>query len=370
MRVMTVVGTRPELIKMSRVIAELDKCFDHTLVHTGQNFDYELNEIFLRDLNIRKPDHFLGCAAETAIQTIAQVLIKSEAVFQQVRPDAILLYGDTNSCLAVISAKKLKIPVFHMEAGNRCFDDRVPEEVNRRLVDHLSDINLPLTEHGRRYLLQEGLASDRVLKIGSCMYEVLQHNRPAIEKSDALAKLKLDHKSYFLVSCHREENVDTESNLTSLIQSLNHLAEEFGLPIIFSVHPRTQKRLDAIAEKVNLNALITALKPLGFIDYVRLQQSAFCVISDSGTLMEECSILGFPAVHCRDSFERPEGMEYGGFVMCPMGKIQMAQAVRMVTSNLSYPKPVPDYMISDVSKTVARIIATYTPIINRKLYHR
>lgn len=370
---MTIVGTRPELIKLSLVIPAMDQAFHHILVHSGQNYDFELNEIFFRDLNIRKPDHFLECAQPTALQTIAEVLIKCEAILLKESPEAVLIYGDTNSCYAALAAKKLRIPLFHMEAGNRCFDERVPEEINRRVIDHVSDINMPLTEHARRYLIKEGLPPDRVIKTGSCMPEILNHFKQKIADSKALEKNQLKPKDYFLISCHREENVDSSEKLKSLILTLSRLANDFKKDIIFSVHPRTQKRLDTHHPDWNQQGQVKALKPLGFFDYVHLQQDAFCVLSDSGTLMEECDILGFPAVHCRDAFERPEGMEVGTLIVSPLEPTKISQAVRIVTST---PRPTPtmpqvaDYQLTAVSRTVVRIIQTYTPMINSQVWHK
>ena len=289
LKVMTIVGTRPELIKMSRVIAEFDRHTKHVLVHTGQNYDYELNQIFFEDLEIRKPDYFLEAAGENAAQTIAQVIMKADVVLEKEQPDAVMLYGDTNSCLAVIAAKRRKIPVFHMEAGNRCFDQRVPEELNRKVLDHLSDINLVLTEHARRYLLAEGIRPETIIKTGSHMREVLDHYMPQIQKSDVLRRMGLEAGKYFIVSAHREENVDTPANLRDLVETLNALAETYGYSLIVSTHPRTRKRLDDL-NIVPLNPSIQFLKPFGFCDYIKLQMEAFCVVSDSGTITEEASL--------------------------------------------------------------------------------
>jgi len=369
MKVMTIVGTRPELIKLSLVIPAMDSAFEHILVHTGQNFDFELNEIFFRDLSLRRPDHFLNCAAGSAIQTIAQVLVKTEEILLKEKPDALLLYGDTNSCLAVLSAKKLQIPVFHMEAGNRCFDERVPEEINRRVVDHLSDLNMPLTEFGRRNLLNEGLPPERVLKTGSCMFEILKHFADSIDRSTVLMDLKLNTKEYFVVSCHREENVDSPDRLKVLLQALTKLSKDFKKEAVFSVHPRTQKRIDALGG-AGKTLQMRMLKPLGFFDYVKLQKESFCVLSDSGTLMEESSILGFPAVHCRDSFERPEGMECGTLVVSPINEQRLKEAVRIVTAGAGTKGLVADYHIDGVAMSVVRIIQTYTPAIDRNVWRR
>lgn len=367
MKVMTVVGTRPELIKLCRVITALDENFDHVLVHTGQNFDFELNEIFFRDLKIRKPDHFLECAAASPVQTIASVLTAVEKVLAKEKPDALLIYGDTNSCYAALSAKRLKIPVFHMEAGNRCFDDRVPEEINRRVIDHISDINMPLTEHARRYLLDEGLPPERVVKTGSCMYEILREFAPAIKKSKALSTVGVKASEYFLISSHREENVDSPERLEAFVSMLTEIGKKYKKKVVFSVHPRTRKRLDALGKK---QSSLIALKPLGFFDYINLQTQAFCVISDSGTLMEESAILGFPAVHCREAFERPEGMEAGTLVVSPIETARMIEAIDIVTRDSAKlkPKAVGDYHIDGVSQAVVRIIQTYTPAIRREVW--
>lgn len=319
LKVMTIVGTRPELIKMSRVIAELDQHTQHILVHTGQNYDYELNQLFFEDLAIRKPDHFLEAVGVNAAQTIARVIEKSDEVMEKEKPDAVLLYGDTNSCLAVISAKRRKIPVFHMEAGNRCFDQRVPEELNRKVLDHLSDINLVLTEHARRYLIAEGVRPETIIKTGSHMREVLDHYMPKIQSSDILSRMGLEQGRYFIVSAHREENVDTPENLIDMVETLNALAQQYQVPVIVSTHPRTQKRLDAL-NIGNLDSRIQFLKPFGFCDYVKLQMEALCVVSDSGTITEEGSLLNLPAVTIRNAHERPEGMDVGTLIMAGLKK--------------------------------------------------
>src|SRR5438552_2249088 len=313
LRVMTVVGTRPEIVRLSRVMAALDRTMDHVIVHTGQNYDYELNGIFFEDLEIRKPDHFLEAAAATAAETIGQVIARSDAVMRQVRPDALLVLGDTNSCLSALAAKRLRIPVFHMEAGNRCFDERVPEEINRRIVDHISDVNLPYSSLSREYLLREGLPPDRVIKTGSPMREVLEHYMPKVERSVALKTLKLKAQDYFLVSAHREETVDDVGQLKRLVDVLNAVADTHKRRVIVSTHPRTRKRLDESSLKPN--ALIELVKPLGFTDYVRLQLDALAVLSDSGTITEEASILNLRAVNIRESHERPEGMEEGAVIL-------------------------------------------------------
>lgn len=371
---MTIVGTRPELIKMSRVIAELDRNFKHILVHSGQNYDYELNQVFFEDLEIRKPDHFLNAAGESAAVTIAQVLLKADEVFEKEKPDALLLYGDTNTCLAVISAKRRKIPIFHMEAGNRCFDQRVPEELNRKVVDHLSDINLVLTEHARRYLLAEGIKSETIIKTGSHMDEVLKYYRAKIEKSNILEKIKLEKDKFFIVSSHREENVDVIENLKKLLESLNAICEEYGLPVIVSTHPRTRKRLEDFKE-VEMNPLITFLKPFGFFDYVQLQMSAFCILSDSGTITEEASLLDLPAVTIRNTHERPEGMDVGTLIMSELSKERILESVRIVVDQYRagisrHYRVVDDYSAGQVSKKIVSIVQSYTDYINRTVWHK
>lgn len=373
MKVMTILGTRPEIIKLSRVIAELDRHADHVLVHTGQNFDYELNEIFFRDLGIRRPDHFLEVAGGTLAETIGNVIIRSDAVMEREKPDAFLILGDTNSCLSAIPAKRRKIPIFHMEAGNRCFDQRVPEEVNRKIVDHVSDINLTYTEHARRYLLREGLRPETVIKTGSPMREVIEHYRPGIDESDVLTRLGLAPGEYFLVSAHREENVDDEGNFGNLVGTLAALAGAHGKPVIVSTHPRTRKRLEERGVALQ-DPRIRFLKPLGFFDYVKLQQHARCVLSDSGTITEESSILGFPAVTIRQAHERPEGMDEGTLVMCGLKPDAVLDAVEVVvaqTSKGSSPfRMVPDYESPNVSKKVVRIILSYVEYVNRTVWFR
>lgn len=370
---MTIVGTRPELIKMSRVIAELDEHTNHVLVHTGQNYDYELNQLFFEDLGIRKPDHFLEAVGDNAAQTIARVIEKSDEVLTSENPDAVLLYGDTNSCLAVISAKRRKIPVFHMEAGNRCFDQRVPEELNRKVLDHLSDINLVLTEHARRYLIAEGVRPETIIKTGSHMREVLDYYMPKIQASDILYRMKLEKGKYFIVSAHREENVDTPENLKDLVETLNALAEYYQVPVIVSTHPRTQKRLDAL-KMVNLNEKIKFLKPFGFCDYVKLQMEALCVVSDSGTITEEGSLLNLPAVTIRNAHERPEGMDVGTLIMAGLKKERVLDAVRVIIkqhqSGIRVMSPVEDYEAQSVSKKILRIVMSYTDYINRTVWRK
>lgn len=373
MKVMTIVGTRPEIIKLSRVIHELDKYVSHVLVHTGQNYDYELNELFFQDLEVRKPDYFLDAAVEIVAETIGNVIAKSDKVMEKESPDAVLFYGDTNSCLAVISAKRRKIPIFHMEAGNRCFDQRVPEELNRKVIDHLSDINMTLTEHARRYLIAEGLRSETVIKTGSPMKEILEFYRPKIMGSDVLSRLKLDAGKFFLVSTHREENVDSEVNFNNLLDSLNAIAQKYGRPVIVSTHPRTRKRLEKLDRK-DFDSRVQFLKPLGFFDYVKLQMEAACVVSDSGTITEESSILNFPAVMIRQAHERPEGMDEGVLIMCGLTKERVLQSIDIVTSQFEKGKRnfkiVQDYDTNNVSKKVLRVIISYTDYVNRTVWKK
>jgi len=373
LKVMTLVGTRPELIKMSRVITELDKNVHHILVHSGQNYDYELNQVFFDDLEIRKPDHFLEVAGATAAQTIAAVISKTDKVLEIEKPDALLLYGDTNSCLAVIAAKRRKIPVFHMEAGNRCFDQRVPEELNRKVLDHLSDINLVLTEHARRYLIAEGIRPETIIKTGSHMDEVLQYYMPKIEASDVLLREELEENKFFIVSTHREENVDTQQNLHDLLESINALAETYQYPIIVSLHPRTGQRLEKL-DNIIENPLIRMAKPFGFLDYIKLQMEAFCVVSDSGTITEEASLLNLPAITIRNSHERPEGMDEGTLIMSGLQKEGVLDAVRLVTDQHQQGKRifpiVPDYKPGPVSKQIVRVVLSYTDYINRTVWSK
>ncbi|WP_072378401.1 UDP-N-acetylglucosamine 2-epimerase (non-hydrolyzing) [Hyphomicrobium sp. NDB2Meth4] len=372
LKVMTLVGTRPELIKMSRVIAEFDKHVDHVLVHSGQNYDYELNQVFFDDLEIRKPDYFLGAAGETAARTISEVIAASDEVFENEKPDALLLYGDTNTCLAVIPAKRRKIPVFHMEAGNRCFDQRVPEELNRKVIDHLSDINLVLTEHARRYLIAEGIRPETIIKSGSHMQEVLDFYRPKIAASDVLSRMGLEKGKFFIVSIHREENVDTPDNLRDLLQTLRDLAERYGFPVLISTHPRTRKRLDALGEPID-HPLLQFQKPFGFIDYVHLQMSAFCVLSDSGTITEEASLLNLPAITLRNAHERPEGMDVGTLVMSGLRSERVLEAVEVVTNQHALAEKVrvvSDYEAGSVSKQVLRVVLSYVDYVNRTVWHK
>jgi len=365
-KVMTIVGTRPEIIKLSAVIPELDKYSEHILVHTGQNYDYELNEIFFEGMSIRKPDIFMNAAGENASETIANVIKESDNLFNEHKPDALLVYGDTNSCLSVISAKRNKIPVFHMEAGNRCFDQRVPEELNRKIVDHLSDINMTITEHARRYLVAEGIPAETVIKIGSSMKEVLDINKNSIESSDVLNRLNVNPKEYFLLSTHREENVDSEKNFNDLIDSINAICEKYKYPIIFAVHPRTQKLLEK--NNIQLHDLVKTMKPLGFADYIKLQQNAFCVISDSGTITEESSLLGFPAITVRQAHERPEGMDEGTLIMTGLDKNTVLDSIEIVTSQRM--PIVKDYDSDKVAQKVVRIILSYTDYINRTVWKK
>jgi len=373
LKVMTIVGTRPELIKMSRVIAEFDHHTNHVLAHTGQNYDYELNQLFFEDLGIRKPDYFLQAVGDNAAQTIARVIEKADEVMEVERPDAVMLYGDTNSCLAVIAAKRRKIPVFHMEAGNRCFDQRVPEELNRKVLDHLSDINLVLTEHARRYLIAEGIRPETIIKTGSHMREVLDHYMPKIQVSDALQRMQLERGCYFIVSAHREENVDSEENLRDLLDTLNALAQTYDMPVIVSTHPRTRKRLDALSG-VEADARIQFMKPFGFCDYIRLQMESLCVISDSGTITEEASLLNLPAITIRNAHERPEGMDAGTLIMAGLKKDRVLDAVRITVAQHTHEKavvrPVHDYENPSLSKQVLRIVESYTDYVNRTVWRK
>ena len=373
-KVMTIVGTRPEIIKLGRVIYELDTHTRHVLVHSGQNYDFELNEIFFQQLEIRKPDHFLNAAGKTAAETIGNVIAKSDQVMATEKPDALLLLGDTNSCLAVISAKRRKIPIFHMEAGNRCFDQRVPEEINRKIVDHTSDINLTYTEHARRYLLLEGIRPETVIKTGSPIKEVLEHYKAAIEKSNILSELKLQAGKYIVISAHREENVDSDKNFQDLLDSLQAISAKFDKPIIFSTHPRTRERLQQQGRIDWDPKKIRFLKPLGFLDYVKLQMNGFCVVSDSGTITEEASILNFPAVTIRQAHERPEGMDEGTLIMCGLKTQRVLESIELVTRHHAKKKRtfavVADYDTVNVSKKVLRIILSYTDYVNRTVWYK
>lgn len=372
MKVMTILGTRPEIIRLARVIPALDRHTQHILVHTGQNYDYELNQVFFEDLEIRKPDHFLEAAGANAAETVGQIIARTDAVIAQEKPDALLILGDTNSCLAAYPAKRRKVPVFHMEAGNRCFDQRVPEEINRKIVDHISDINLPYSAISREYLLREGLPPDRVIKTGSPMFEVLHHYLPKIQKSEILNKLGLKERDYFVVSAHREENVDSPRQFARLVEVLNGLASEYGKRIIFSTHPRTRKRLEA--EGVKLRPEVELHKPFGLCDYVKLQIESTTVLSDSGTITEESSILNFPALNIREAHERPEGMEEASVIMTGMNLENVKQALSVLHGQERGAKRtlrlVEDYSMPNVSDKVVRIILSYVDYINRVVWRK
>jgi UDP-N-acetylglucosamine 2-epimerase (non-hydrolysing) len=372
LKVLTIVGTRPEIIKLCRVIATLEAQVTHVLVHTGQNYDYELNEIFFEQLQVKKPDHFLHAAGETAAETIGNVIAKSDAVLARELPDAVLLLGDTNSALSVIAAKRRKIPIFHMEAGNRCFDARVPEEINRKIVDHTSDINLPYTEHARQYLIAEGIRPETIIKTGSPMCEVLDFYRQKIDRSDILNQLGLAPREYFVVSAHREENVDSPPMLQALLEVLNALAEQYDKPLIVSTHPRTRNRLDAVDGARRLDARVRLIKPLGFLDYVQLQQQSVAVVSDSGTLTEESAVLGFPAVMIRQTHERPEGMDEASVVMAGLNPQRVLQSIELVISQTAGQRRKlrvpPDYQSDNVSQKVVRIITSYVDYVNRTVW--
>lgn len=370
LKVMTILGTRSDIIKLSCVIQELDKYTDHLLVHTGQNYDYELNEIFFNGLGLRKPDLFMDAAGNTAAETIGNVIIKTDVLIREHKPDAVLIYGDTNSSLSIISAKRNKVPVFHMEAGNRCFDQRVPEELNRKVVDHLSDINMVLTEHARRYLIAEGIHQETIIKTGSSMKQVLQKQRGGIDASDALERLKLRANDYFVISVHREENVDSEQNFQTLMETLNTVAKRYGKRMIVSTHPRTRKKLER--SNLHFSSLIEFMKPLSFADYIKLQMNAFCVISDSGTITEESSLLGFPAITVRQAHERPEGMDEGTLIMSGLKADDVCAAIDCVTGQLAVQpgviRTVPDYEVDNVAEKVVRIILSYTGYVNRTVW--
>lgn len=372
MKVATIIGTRPEIIRLSRVMAALDRYVDHLIVHTGQNYDFELNQIFFNDLEIRKPDYFLEAAGKNAAETIGLVITRSDEVLVEIKPDAVLILGDTNSCLAAISAKRRKIPVFHMEAGNRCFDQRVPEEINRKIVDHISDINMPYSTISREYLLREGIPPDRVIKTGSPMFEVLHYYMPKIQRSEIRDQLKLKDKDYFVVSCHREENVDSDANFRGLIEILNGLAETFNKPVIMTTHPRTRKRIEQ--DGIKLPPLVEMHKPFGLSDYVNLQINAHAVFSDSGTITEESSILNFPALNIRQAHERPEGMEEGSVMMVGLSWPRIKEALAVIEkqprSNDRLLKIVEDYNIPNVSEKVVRIILSYTDHINHVVWRK
>lgn len=372
LKVMTVVGTRPEIIRLSRVMASLDRsdAIEHITVHTGQNYDYELNEIFYEDLGIRKPDYFLNAAGETATATVGQILINIEPILEKVKPDAFLILGDTNSCLCAIPAKKRRIPIFHMEAGNRCFDQRVPEETNRKIVDHISDINLTYSTIAREYLLREGLPADRIIKTGSPMFEVLNYYLPQIKKSDVLSRLHLEKEKFFVVSAHREENINSEKNFNGLIISLTKIAEKYGFPVIVTTHPRTRKMMDS--KKVEVNPLVQFLKPLGFSDYNALQLNAYAVLSDSGTISEESSILNFRALNIRDAHERPEAMEEASVMMVGLNPERILQGLSQLQYQQTRQKRnfihVSDYSMPNVSEKVVRIILSYTDYVKRVVW--
>jgi UDP-N-acetylglucosamine 2-epimerase len=372
LKVMTVIGTRPEIIRLSRVMALLDQYCEHTIVHTGQNYDYDLNEVFFNDLGIRKPDLFLDAAGKTAADTIGQIIMSVDQALEKYKPEAFLILGDTNSCLAAISAKRRKIPIFHMEAGNRCFDFRVPEEINRKIVDHTSDINLTYSDIAREYLLREGFPPDQIIKIGSPMKEVLDFYKNRIECSEILSKLGLVKGNYFVVSSHREENVDSEKNLKNLVTTLNWLAEHYKKPIIFSTHPRTCKKLETLLSVTS--PLIQFCKPFGFLDYVKLQCDAICTLSDSGTITEESSILNFPALNLREVHERPEGFEEGSVMMVGMGVDRVRQALAILDTqprgNERLLRIVSDYSMPNVSDKVLRIIHSYTDYVNRVVWRK
>ena len=372
LKVLTVVGTRPEIIRLSRVMAKLDQHCEHIIAHTGQNYDYELNEIFFSDLGIRKPDHFLNASGVNAAETIGNVIIAIDRVLAEVKPDAVLILGDTNSCLAAIPAKRRKIPIFHMEAGNRCFDMRVPEEVNRRIVDHTADVNLTYSSIAREYLLREGLPHDLVIKTGSPMFEVLNHYLPQINASDALSRLGLQEGKYFVVSIHREENVESDKNFLKMVDVLNGVADKYGYPVIVSTHPRTRKRVESL--NIQFNSLVNLSKPLGFHDYIKLQKSAKAVLSDSGTINEESSILNFPALNMREASERPEGMEEAAVMMVGLSLERVMQGLDVLESqpqgNERLLRQVADYSMPNVSDKVVRIIHSYTDYVNRVVWKK
>ncbi|MDA9983884.1 UDP-N-acetylglucosamine 2-epimerase (non-hydrolyzing) [Porticoccaceae bacterium] len=372
MKVMSVVGTRPEIIRLSRVFAKLDEFFNHIIVHTGQNYDYELNQVFFEDLGIRKPDYFLNAAGRNAADTIGKLIIAIDPILEEIKPEAMLVLGDTNSCLSVIPAKRRKIPIFHMEAGNRCFDQRVPEETNRRIVDHTADINMPYSSIAREYLLAEGIAADRIIKTGSPMFEVLSHYMAQIDGSDVHARLDIKKGEYFVVSAHREENVDSSDQLLKLVTSLNIIAEHFDLPVIVSTHPRSRQRIESQGIKFHKN--IRLLKPLGFHDYNCLQKNAKVVLSDSGTINEESSIMNFPALNIREAHERPEGMEEGAVMMVGLGSKRIMQALDVLESQPSGEerllRRVEDYSMPNVSDKVVRIILSYVDYINRVVWKK
>ncbi len=369
LKVMTVVGTRPEIIRLSAVINKLEEseAIEHILVHTGQNYDYELNEVFFKDFKLKKPDYFLNAATGTAVETIGNILVRIDPIMEEVKPDAFLVLGDTNSCLTAIAAKRRHIPIFHMEAGNRCFDARVPEETNRKIVDHTSDINLTYSDIAREYLLREGFPSDRIIKTGSPMFEVINSRKEDIEKSDVLERLKLKEGKYFVVSAHREENISSEVNFLNLVESLNAVADKYNMPIIVSTHPRTRKMIDS--KGIEFNPLISLMKPLGFNDYVKLQTKAKAVLSDSGTISEESSILGFRALNIRQAHERPEAMEEASVMMVGLEKERILQGLEVLeTQEVNTLRHVADYSMPNISDKVLRIILSYTDYVNRVVW--
>ncbi|AOT70130.1 non-hydrolyzing UDP-N-acetylglucosamine 2-epimerase [Geosporobacter ferrireducens] len=369
LKVMTVVGTRPEIIRLSAVINKLDEseAIEHVLVHTGQNYDYELNEVFFNDFNLKKPDYFLNAATGTAVETIGNILVKIDPILSEVKPDAFLVLGDTNSCLCAIAAKRKHIPIFHMEAGNRCFDQRVPEETNRKIVDHVADINLTYSDIAREYLLREGLPADRVIKTGSPMFEVLNSRKDDIEKSDVLERLEIEEGKYFVVSAHREENINSEENFMDLVDTLNTIAEKYQMPLVVSTHPRTRKMIEA--KGIEFNPLVKTIKPLGFNDYVKLQKYAKAVLSDSGTISEESSILGFRALNIRQAHERPEAMEEASVMMVGLKKERILQGLEVLeTQEKDKLRLVADYSMPNVSDKVLRIMLSYTDYVNRVVW--
>jgi UDP-N-acetylglucosamine 2-epimerase (non-hydrolysing) len=372
LKVVTIVGTRPEIIRLSRVLPKLDQYMEHILVHTGQNYDYELNQIFFDDLEIRKPDHFLEAAGATAAETVGLIIAKADTVLEMEKPDALLILGDTNSCLAAYPAKRRKIPIFHMEAGNRCFDQRVPEETNRKIVDHISDINMTYSDIAREYLLREGLSPDRIIKTGSPMFEALTHYRKKIDSSDVLTRIDLKREDYFVVSAHREENIESDQNFDRLVAILNSLATEYGKRIIVSTHPRTRKRVEA--RGVVFDKRVELLKPLGFSDYVHLQMNATASLSDSGTINEESSILNFPALNLREAHERPEGMEEASVMLVGLSLERVHQGLAILAEQKRGEKrlllPVADYSMPNVSDKVVRIILSYTDYVNRNVWKK
>ncbi|MEH7883033.1 UDP-N-acetylglucosamine 2-epimerase (non-hydrolyzing) [Bacillus sp. JJ1609] len=371
LKVMTVVGTRPEIIRLSAVINKLEEsnAIEHILVHTGQNYDYELNEVFFKDFNLKKPDYFLNAATGTAVETIGNILVKIDPILEEVKPDALLVLGDTNSCLCAIAAKRRQIPIFHMEAGNRCFDQRVPEETNRKIVDHIADINLTYSDIAREYLLREGLPADRIIKTGSPMFEVLNSKQEDIQTSEILNRLELKEGDYFVVSAHREENINTETNFLDLVESINTIADQYELPVIVSTHPRTRNRINDLG--IKFNPLVKTLKPLGFNDYVKLQIKAKAVLSDSGTISEESSILGFRALNIRQAHERPEAMEEASVMMVGLKKERIIQGLEVLeTQENNTLRLVGDYSMYNVSDKILRIILSYTDYVNRTVWRK